>query len=39
MLQHMIEAQILNLVLRGVNLLIRVLEVTLDDKGRRVAGL
>ena len=39
MLQHMIEAQILQLILGRMYLLIRVLEVGLDDKRRRIAGL
>lgn len=38
MLQHMAEAQILDLVLERVDLLVAVLEVALDDEGGRVAG-
>lgn len=37
MLQHMIKAQILNLILRGVDLVIGVLKIRLDDKGGGVA--
>jgi hypothetical protein len=37
MLQHMVEAQELDLVLRGVDLLVGVGEVGFDDKGRGVA--
>lgn len=33
MLQHMIEAQIFNLILRGMDLGVGVLEVGLDDEG------
>jgi len=39
MLQHVIERQILNLILGGVDLLIAVLEVTLDDESARIASL
>lgn len=39
MLQHVREAQILKLVLGRVNLLVGILEVGLDDKGRRIASL
>lgn len=39
MLQHVIEAQILDLILRGVDLLIRIFEVALDDESGRVASL
>lgn len=36
MLQHVVEAQVLDLVLGGVDLLVRVLELRLDHKRRRV---
>lgn len=36
MLQHMIKTQILDLVLAGVNLVVRVFKIRLDDKGRRI---
>lgn len=39
MLQHMIEAQKLNLILGGVNLVVGVAEFGLDDKSGRVAIL
>lgn len=39
MLKHVVEVQVLNLVFGRVNLLVAVLEVRLDDKGRRVAML
>ena len=39
MLQHMIEAQILDLVLRSMDLLVRVLEVRLNDESRWIASL
>ena len=38
-LQHVREAQVLELVLGGVDLLVGVLEVGLDDKGRGIARL
>lgn len=38
MLEHMIEAQVLDLVLSGVNLVVRILKVRFDDEGRRVAS-
>lgn len=37
MLQHMVEAQVLDLVVGRVDLLVRILELRLDDKGGRVA--
>lgn len=37
MLQHMVKAEILDLVVRRVDLLIRVLELRLDDEGGWVA--
>lgn len=37
MLQHVVEAEVLDLVVRAVDLLIGVLELRLDDKGRWVA--
>lgn len=39
MLQHMIKTQVFNLVIRGVDLLVRVFKVGLDDKRRREAIL
>ena len=39
MLQHMIKAQILNLVFARMNLAVAVLEVALDDKRRRISSL
>ena len=33
MLQHVIETEILNLILRRMDLLLRVLEVRLNDEG------
>ena len=39
MLHHVIEAQELNLILRRVDLIIRVLEVALDHESGRVARL
>ena len=39
MLQHVREAQILELVFRGVNLLVGILEVGLDHKSRGIPGL
>ena len=39
MLQHVIKAQILNLILRRMDLLIRVLEIRLDDESRWVSSL
>jgi len=38
MLQHMVEAEKLNLVFCGVDFIVRVLEVRLDDEGRWVAS-
>lgn len=38
MLQHMIKAQVLQLVLCRVNLLVRIFEVTLNDKGTRISS-
>lgn len=38
MLKHMIETQVLNLILGGVDLLVRVFEVGLDDKRRRISS-
>ena len=38
MLQHVIEAQVLNLILGSMNLLIRVRKLALDDKRRGVSG-
>ena len=38
MLQHMIEAQVLNLVFGCVDLLIRVFEVGFDDECRGISG-
>ncbi len=37
MLQHMVKTQILNLVFRGVYLVIGVSKVRLDDESRRIA--
>lgn len=37
MLQHVVEAQVLDLVLGRVYLLVRILELRLDHKGRGVA--
>jgi hypothetical protein len=37
MLQHVVEAKVLNLVLGRVDFLIAVLELRFDDKGRWVA--
>jgi hypothetical protein len=39
MLEHVIEAQVLNLILRSMNLAVAVLEVRLNDKRRWVASL
>lgn len=39
MLQHMVEAEELNLILRGVDLGVTILEVAFDDKSRGIAGL
>lgn len=38
MLQHVIEIKIFNLVLGGVDLVVRVLEVAFDDEGGWVAS-
>jgi hypothetical protein len=38
-LEHMIEGQVLNLVLSAMDVGIRVLKCRLDDKGRGVASL
>ena len=38
MLQHVIEVKVLDLVFRGVNLSIAVLEVRLDDERRGIAS-
>ena len=38
-LQHMVEAEKINLVLRGVDFIVRVLEIRLDDEGRWVSSL
>lgn len=37
MLQHVVEAEVLDLVVCGVDLLVRVLELGLDDEGGWVA--
>lgn len=37
MLQHMVKAQVLDLVLRGVNFLVGILKLRLDHKRRWVA--
>lgn len=37
MLQHVIKAQVLDLILRRVDLLVGVLELGLDDESRRVS--
>lgn len=39
MLQHMIETEVFNLVLRGMNLVVRVLEVGFDDESRWITSL
>jgi hypothetical protein len=39
MLQHVVEAEVLNLVLGGVDLIVAVLEVRLDNERRGVSGL
>ena len=39
MLQHMAKAQVLDLVLRGVDLAVAVVEVALDHERARVARL
>lgn len=39
MLQHVIKAQVLKLILRGMDLLIRVLEIALNHKRARIPGL
>ena len=39
MLKHMIKAQVLNLVFGRVDLVVRILEVRLDDKSRRITSL
>ena len=39
MLKHVVKAQILNLVLSGMDLVVGVLEVRLNHKSRRIAGL
>jgi hypothetical protein len=39
MLQHMVEAEKLKLILSGVDFVVRILEIRLDNEGRRVAGL
>lgn len=36
MLNHMIKAQILDQIIRGMNVLVAVLELGLDDKRRRI---
>ena len=38
MLQHVIKVKVLNLVLSGVNLLVTVLEIRLNDEGAGVAS-
>ena len=38
MLQHMIKAQILDLILSRMDLIVRILEIGFDDKGGRIAG-
>jgi hypothetical protein len=38
-LQHVVEGQVLNHILRGVDVVVRVLKGGLDDEGGGVAGL
>ena len=39
MLKHVVKAEILDLVFRGVDFLVRVLEVAFDDERRRIPSL
>ena len=39
MLEHVVEAQVLDSVVRGVDMLVRISELRLDHECRRVAGL
>ena len=39
MLQHVVEIEVLNLVLRRVDLLVRILEIAFDDKRTRISRL
>lgn len=37
MLKHVVEAQVFDQIIRGVNVLVAILELGLNDKSRRIA--
>ena len=38
-LKHVVERQVFDVIIGGMNMRVSVLESGLDDKGRRIAGL